>query len=215
MKDGARSVQIGLLILVILIPLIVFRPSRDCFLLPKETFSQILILGILACWLINCIKKGKITLHYTPLNKPILAFILIGGLSLFFALSPYNGLRELRCLLSYGLIYLIVINNTGGPRHTDRLVVTMMFAGLLSSLYGILQYYGIDFFTWIEELGPRRKVISTHGNVQFLAGYLILLLPLAVGFLLSNVASAKRLFTGLAIIPIYICLIMTYSRGRG
>ena len=213
MKDGARSVQIGLLILAILIPLLVFRPSKDCFLLPKETFSQVFIVVIFACWLINCIKKGRLSLLYSPLNKPMLAFILICGLSLFYAHSPYSGLRELRVLVSYGLVFLLAINNMRGTAHTDRLVTAMMFAGLLSSIYGILQYYNIDLFPWIAELGPRRKVFSTHGNVQFLAGYLILLLPVGVGFLLSNVAKAKRLFTAFAIVPMYICLMMTYGRG--
>lgn len=213
MNDGARSVQGGLLILVILLPLLMFRPSQDCFLLPKETVSQILILGMCACWVISSVRKGKFTFSYTPLNKPILGFILIGGLSLVYAGSAYSGLRELRLLVSYGLLYFLVINNVTGGENIDRVIAAMLLGGLVSSFYGILQYYDIDFFTWIDRPGPRKKVFSTHGNVHFLASYLMLLIPVASGYLLSSVKRAKKVFTALAIIPIYFCLIITYSRG--
>ncbi len=60
----------------------------------------------------------------------------------------------------------------------------LLCTGFLVSLYGILQHFGIDNHFWVQDSSAR--VFSTLGQPNWLAAWLVMLLPLSWVFYLSS-----------------------------
>jgi len=58
-----------------------------------------------------------------------------------------------------------------------RLIAALVFSHLICGLYAVAQYYRLDPFTWTLDYG-RGRVFSTMGNPNFLAGEMVLVLPI-------------------------------------
>ena len=94
-----------------------------------------------------------------------------------------------------------------------RIIIVATLSGSLVAIYGILQIMNIDFLTWPEPPYLTGRTLSTLGQPNFLASFLLLVIPLA--FYLAYVSRRFLLrffFSLLALIQI-ICLFFTSSRG--
>ncbi|MCL5266406.1 MAG: O-antigen ligase family protein [Chloroflexi bacterium] len=90
-------------------------------------------------------------------------------------------------------------------------LVAQVVAGGLIAAYGILQHLGRDFVVFNPH-GPS-PVISTFGNVNFLAAYLIMAIPLGIGLLLLASSLVKKALVGLCLLLMTITLFYTTARG--
>ena len=61
-----------------------------------------------------------------------------------------------------------------------RLLQVMLTTGFVVSLYGIAEHFGIDKNLWVQDVQSR--VFSTLGQPNWLAAYIIALVPIAMGF---------------------------------
>src|SRR3954447_12387083 len=80
--------------------------------------------------------------------------------------------------VSYVVLFLIVADRLRRRQQFERLVSVLLAAALPVCLYGIAQALRIDPMPWEHDITAR--VISTVGNALFLAGYLLLLVPLTL-----------------------------------
>jgi putative inorganic carbon (HCO3(-)) transporter len=84
----------------------------------------------------------------------------------------------------------------------DHLVICLRMtaiAAFLTSLYALLQHAGIDFpsISWSEPMMVRTRAIGSFGNPTFLAGYLVVAMPLVLYLLLTDTGdSLKGLLNG-------------------
>jgi len=94
-----------------------------------------------------------------------------------------------------------------------RLIKSAVFSGFLVSTYGILQILGIDFFAWPESPLLSGRIISSFGQPNFLASFLLFVLPLSLYLLIS----CKKFLAKFACLLIgfseLVCLLLTSSRG--
>lgn len=95
----------------------------------------------------------------------------------------------------------------------NRIIVIATVSGLLVSLYGILQILGIDFLVWPEDPLVTRRTLSTFGQPNFLASWLLLVIPLSVYLIYKNKKVLTRLFYTLTLAAQLLCLFFTSSRG--
>jgi hypothetical protein len=72
-------------------------------------------------------------------------------------------------------------------KSTLKIIKTALFTAALISFYGVLEHFGIDASLWVQDV--QNRVFSTLGQPNWLAAYLIILLPLAI----SRSLSAKKL----------------------
>jgi len=94
-----------------------------------------------------------------------------------------------------------------------RIVIIATLAGTAVAVYGVLQILNIDFLTWPEPPFITGRTLSTMGQPNFLASFLLLVIPLC--FYLAYVSRRflfRFLFSLFALIQI-ICLFFTSSRG--
>ncbi|MDI6793962.1 MAG: tetratricopeptide repeat protein, partial [bacterium] len=142
-------------------------------------------------------------------------FLLLAILST--ALSPYKlaSLYELANLTSYALLFWIVLVSVKDTRTVYLLLKVLLGVSLPVSLYGFAQSFGYDIFT------GSGGVTSTFGNSNFLAGFLVVVIPLAIsdfGFRISeqkihNPQSAIRNPQLLLSLLLIVCLGLTQTRG--
>lgn len=105
----------------------------------------------------------------------------------------------------YMVIFFYMINID--HRWIKKLLSLVIFSMVFVSLYGILQFLDLDLLSWKGNSHPR--VWSTLGNPNFLAGYLVLTIPVAICFFLES----GKLFYLISVLLGSITLLLTSSRG--
>ncbi len=211
---SSRYLFDALLILpLILIPLL-FSSYNTNTIVIKETllqcFTVMLIMFIPLLWWF----EGKV--NQFQLTYAILFIIL--GLYVWFSynwLSPYpRSEREFLRWLCYILWAFCIWQYCSSPRRAWIFVWVSIAVSFVVCVYAVFQALGIDFYAW-DEFGfgvAARRVTSSMGNPDFLAGYLVGLIPLTFILLLMKRRGQFWLITTILFFQI-LSLILTYSRG--
>jgi len=214
----------GLIVLVISLPL-VFNPKLlDAFALPKVTILRVIVLIMLSGWIVKTIEKGEFTWRKSPLNLPVLIFVLVAFIATIFSTNPYFSffgqymyhMEGLWATLIYVVLYFLVIANLDafGVR---KIIVAFLIASGITVVYGLLQHFGIEFVNW--QISSKERIWSSLGNPNFFAGFLVMAIPLSIVVLLRWRRQNKNklsLKTGLLVAFLclqLLCLNFTYSRA--
>ncbi len=94
-----------------------------------------------------------------------------------------------------------------------RIFLVAVLASLIISVYGILQRLGIDFLIWPEDPLITKRVFSSFGQPNFLASWLLLVIPLAAYLMSESKKFLNKFFYSLILSAQLICLFLTSSRG--
>jgi len=206
-----KTIEITIIILIILVPIVFYPYIINIFHPAKElTVTLLVIIGIMF-WGFKIIDKEKIQFISTPLNIPVLGFMAICALSLFWSDSPFISLKELPLFLAGPLLYFIVVNNVHDEKQINRIISAILIIGGLFGIYGILQYNGIDFAFWIGNYG-RGKVFGLFGNAGYFAEYLILILPIAVSLFLVSKNKVIKISLFIGILAMGSTIALTFTR---
>ncbi|GAI93201.1 unnamed protein product, partial [marine sediment metagenome] len=122
------------------------------------------------------------------------------------------SIKELPLFLMGPCLYFIIVNNLNYSKHVDQILTAIFIIGGLFGIYGILQYFGIDFSFWEGNFG-RQKVSGLFGNVNYFAEYLIIPLPIIIAFFLASRKKIFNIFVLLAIFTMGESLIFTFTRS--
>ena len=93
----------------------------------------------------------------------------------------------------------------------SRFTTAFILTHLVCGLYAIAQYYRLDPFTWALDYGPGR-VFSTLGNPNFLAGQMVLVLPVLAA-LGTAPEGAMRWTARSAFLACFLALVFAQTRG--
>lgn len=207
-----KAIETNIFLLIILVPLAFYPYCIAVFLPAKELVLGLLVTITLMFWGFKIISKGKFCFNHSPLNLPILSFLSIGVISLFWSNSFMVSLKELPLFLAGPFLYFIIINNINNEQQINRILNAVLFIGSLFGIYGILQYQGIDFSFWRGNVA-RQAVAGLFGNVNYFAEYLIALLPLAVSLFLVTSVKFKKILLLVGILAMGGSLMLTFTRG--
>ena len=203
----------GLFLIFFFTPL-AFYPWATSFSITKRTVAQILLLLGAAVWIFFLASDEERRLSFrSPLSLPLLAFGVVLALSLV-KLRPgewYLGLTHLGRWYAYILAFFILIT-TLKKRGMKFLVRVACIAGFFASIYLIVQFYGVDFPFW-GDVGGRTGLFATFGNPNFIAGYLIGIIPVVTGFYIGLKRKIMVVLLGAGIATMYTAVIMTRTRA--
>ncbi|MEW6482532.1 MAG: O-antigen ligase family protein [bacterium] len=195
-------IKCGVFASIFFIPVYFDTRLYNVFDLSKLAAMYILCLIILLGWVIKLVfSKEKI--NFGPLKWQVLIFFIISLLSVLFSINKivsifgyyrhYEGLLSLICYLILFLSIVSFFERKSVPLLVDTLLIT----GAICSLYGIVQHYRFDPFSWSGAAGNPNSVSSFFGNPAFFGGYITILLPIAFGSLLSCSGKIKFIFYGI------------------
>lgn len=207
-----KIIELVILALIFLVPLVFYPYCITVFLPAKELVVEFLTLIALMFWGLRIVSLKRFSFQSSPLNLPILSFMMIGIFSLIWSSSFFISLKGLLLFLSGPLLYFVVINNIKEEKQIYRFLNFLILLGGFFGIYGILQYNGIDFSFWIRNIG-RQQVFGLFGNVNYFAEYLIIPLPVAIAsfFIFRNKLYKTLVF--FSIITMGLSLIFTFTRG--
>jgi O-antigen ligase len=210
-----KAIEISIYFLVILVPVVFYPFCISVFSPAKKLVFALLVVISLMFWSFKIVSKERLSFNHSPLNLPILSFISICILSLFWSDSVMVSVKEFPLLLAGPFLFFVVINNINDERQTKRILNTVVITGSLFGIYGILQYQGIDLSFWKGNVG-RQAVFGLFGNVNYFAEYLVAILPLAVSlFIVTSFTSNKfkKLLLFIGILAMGGSLLLTFTRG--
>ena len=126
-----------------------------------------------------------------PFILPVGLMVVVYILSSIFSVNPwtswfgsYQRSQGTLTFVSYMVIFIAIIFHLKSKEQVDRLINTIMLASIPVAMYGILQHFNLDPIPWGKDTSVR--VASSLGNSIFVAAYLIMVFPLALGrFLLA------------------------------
>ena len=86
---------------------------------------------------------------------------------------------------------------TNGQRARQHLILVIMLVGIMESFYGIFEFFsGHRHILYLEATDLMSSVMGTFSNRNYFAGYLLMVIPLSVGFLLAREAGQTVHFKG-------------------
>lgn len=218
MKTLTKTIKSLYLSLFFFTPLIFNFSNSELFELPKMYFVYSLTIIIVTLHLINWVKKNTPLFRHSILDIPLLLFLISQTISTFISIdintsifgyySRLNG--GLLSIISFIFLYwiLVIYINKDFKR---EIINTLLFSGLLVSLFAIAQHFGIDKNIWLQDVQSR--VFSTLGQPNWLAAYLVILLPLSLSKFLKSKIKKHRFYFFLITITFYLSLLFTKSKS--
>jgi len=201
-------------ILFFFTPLILFPKTSELFEFNKIVFIYLITTLILATWLTRMVITKKIIFRRTILDIPLLIFLISQFLSYLASIDKHTSLLGyygrfnggLVSSLTYSLLYWAYVSNMK-PKSTRKSLYFLFTSAFLVSIYGVVQHFGVDKNLWVQDV--QNRVFSTLGQPNWLATFVVALIPLSYAFSLKT----KRVaWWGLSII-LFIVLLYTKSRS--
>jgi putative inorganic carbon (HCO3(-)) transporter len=173
------------------VPLILYPYTSELFEFNKIVLVYILTVLIVAAWLSRCLAAKKFVFRRTILDIPLLVFLGTQLLSTIFSVdfrtsllgyySRFNG--GLLSTISYSLLYWAFVSNMDKDK-TLRAIKVLFISAVFVCLYGILEHFGIDKNIWVQDV--QNRVFSTLGQPNWLAAFIVALMPLAWSYSIYN-----------------------------
>jgi putative inorganic carbon (HCO3(-)) transporter len=154
-----------------------------------------------------------------PIHRWMLLILGIALVATGFSPVPTAAAKGLLKLLGYLGVYALMRQLLAtAPAWWDRIVAALLAGELITSVIGLRQLYGdsSELARWADPNSVADgtvRIYSTLENPNLLAGYLLVVLPLALAALLRWRRPARRLFALAALALGLAALVLTYSRG--
>jgi O-antigen ligase len=154
-------------------------------------YTSLLVFLIVAC------------LQMIPLPPEAIRFLSPKAYELYGTAIPgYEGSNTLRSLsiyphatkvnivkfISYAGVFFLITQEIRDKRRLERIIIALVLMGVFEALYGLYGYFSKDYsifgFKRIYFMGA---AAGTYVNRSHFAGYMGLVTPLGIGYLLGNV----------------------------
>lgn len=219
-KPQARldRVQLGLVRLgAFLLPLVVLWSTNDPVILPKLLAARVLVL-LLAGLLVARWLRGGLRVRRTPLDLPMLAYVVSAGLSTLLAANvnlaffgSYGRMEGFLTIATYAALFWLTVQSVSTPVEGRAVLRAVLAGAFLVSLIAVLQAVAGGL-----AVGPTSSVArasATFGNSNALAAYLAMALPLGVNEYPRATSTSDRILAGNAVAILAIALALTFGRG--
>jgi tetratricopeptide (TPR) repeat protein len=189
-----KIIEAGWIAAIVLVPLFFNVYSSRVFEPDKLTLLRSIALLMIGAWLVRWIEErgqnhaertDRIT-RRTPLILPTLVLIGVYLITSVLSIAPrvsflgsYQRLQGTYTMLSYIVVFWMILQNMRQRAQLDRLVTAVVMTSLPIAFYGLLQHGEIDPLPWGGDVTVR--VASNMGNAIFVAAYLIMAFFLTLG----------------------------------
>ncbi len=169
-------------------------------LLFVERNGFIILLVLLGLW---CVVHRGIFFQPTPIDLPLIAFVLWVAITIPFATDPLYSLKEFGKLLQQGLVFYAVVFFFQDKTSRVSLMWLLVGSSLIVSAYGLTQFDRTDL----------QSVTSFLPAEVWLTTYLIMLIPLCFALTWYEERPWVKGFYVLGVLLATCCLFLTHSRA--
>jgi len=173
-----QAIEWLFLALLFLSAVIFDRRIGIVFSLTKITTMRIFVIVILTIWAIKQILGGKRTYYKTPLDWPILSYLLVVTAAtitsvqvLISFMGFYGRFEGLTTWYVFGLFFFITAQYFRGLEKLKILIAVIAPTATVMAVYSILQRHLLDPYAW-GGVNTWQRVIATIGQPNFHAAYM-------------------------------------------
>lgn len=156
-------------------------------------------------------RNRKVKIFKLPATKPYFLFLIISFVSLFYSLDKIVGIRNFVQYLTYFIIYILVINVLDSRDKNYKMILMVLLSSLIPLLAGF--YQAITTSGNLTATLGLNRICATliHPNTY---GYYLMIMLIFILTVFFHTESPKyKVFCAALIIPVFVSLILTYSRG--
>ncbi len=239
-----RFIRGGFYVLFGLVPLLLTPWNYELFEYNKMMAVYIVTSIIVTSWIVKSLARKAFTIVKTPLDIPLLLFAASQLVSALFSIDPhvswlgyysrFNG--GMWSVFSYLLLYYGFLSNLDAFAQSTakgtakqaaqegektgfivvpRLLALSLVTGAAVAVYGVLERLGIDKHLWVQDV--QNRVFSTLGQPNWLAAYLIALIPVPMALLMRSFVREKVAWTGALLgggLSLLFFVVLLFTRSR-
>lgn len=203
--------------LLFLVPLVLYIGTSELFEFNKMITVYALTVLIVAAWVARMLLERKTIFRRTILDIPLVLFLISQILSTIISFDPRTSLLGyysrfhggLISSVSYSLLYWAWVSNMNWKK-TKKAIYVLIASAILVSIYGVLEHFGIDKNIWIQDV--QNRVFSTLGQPNWLAAFLVALLPITWSAIVLN--EKTKYILSWSFISALFTLTLLYTKSR-
>ena len=202
-------------ILGLVLAALVFGPlATGAVRLQDFLVVQALAVGVLGLWVIRLWLNPRPKFLWPPICWIVLAFTGYAIGRYLTCEIEYVGRQELLRILVYAFLFFAILNNLHGQEETQIISFTLIFLALGISFYAMYQFLTGSGKVWTFISPYQGRGSGTYISPNNLAGFLELLLPLALTYTLVGRSKAlTKVLLGYAALVLVAGIGVTVSRG--
>lgn len=153
--------------------------------------------------------SGKAAHLYEKLIPPV-----VSGTFFSLSISPNITIAELFKVFTYMGIFFLTINKIETKRQFDYTLNAIIFFGVFISIFGIIQkhsYSGKVY--WFDTSGSAITPFGPFVYRNNFSGYINMIIPLTLGYFLTDIPSSKKAIYGLCMWIMFSALLLSLSRS--
>jgi len=157
-------------------------------------FVYAMTIIIITLWALTSLFQGRLLFRRSPLDLPLALFLLSQLISTLLSIHPQTSLfgyysrfhGGLYSTLSYSILFYAVITHLNRS-HLRPFIYSLLAGGVFAALYALPEHFGFAFSCWAATGSPQatcwvqdvqHRIFGTFGQPNWLAAYVITLLPL-------------------------------------
>ncbi len=212
-----KAIQITFYTLFLTTPLAMHPNTSELFELNKMWLVYIYSIVIFCLWGTKILIEKKFELKRTPFDIPILLFLASQIVSTFLSMdvhtsfwgyySRFNG--GLLSTLCYTLLYfafsthILTNDKEESLKRAGKMISMIIVSGVLVALWGLPSHFGydptclvfrgsLDVACWTDAFQPKIRMFSTLGQPNWLAAFLLILIPITTAFAVKASKKLKK-----------------------
>ncbi len=173
-----------------------------------------LTLVVIAVWGLRLWIGPRAQLLWPPICWAVLAFVGYAIVRYWQADIEYAARQELIRILIYAFLFFAILNNLHRQESAQIITLTLVFLGMAISFYAGCQLLMKSPRVWNLSTAYPGRGSGTFGYPNALAGFLEMLLPLGLSYMLiGRLSHVAKIFLGYASMVIIAGIGFTLSRG--
>ena len=207
------------------LPLAVLWNASDSYVLPKLLIVRTLALLLAALWLARGVLERQLLVRRTPLDIPLLAFVVSAGISTVFAVNrnlsligAYDRYEGLLTIVGYAAVFWLTVQTLQGPDSAWALLRVLLVSGYVAAVFAIGQAllasaHGVGAGESAFTFSGLARAQGTMGNPNLLATFLAMLLPLVLHEVIRAASSWMRLVWINVLLVVSLALLLSFGRA--
>lgn len=194
MKENLGDVTNALIkwivVAVVLITPLLFSPwTFDFFEFPKQVFLWQAAAILLVLWLFGFVLDNEVRVVKTPLDLPLLLFLLVAIIGTLLSSSQYISITgffgrpdgSLSGIVAYTTIFYVAASRFKSMRDVLHVLVAFLASASVVALLGLFYYFGAYILPW---KAAEVRTFSPAGGAYALTLLLSMAAPLGLGLLI-------------------------------
>ncbi|MCW5211475.1 O-antigen ligase family protein [Desulfobulbus sp. TB] len=175
------------------------------------TTAHLILICLISIAVLTQVYKGQLKCYRTPVDLPIVLFLLAILLSYFTSVTPYTSRTVIYKLLAAVALFFYIIHTQRSREKINLLLWMIVILGTVYAVMGLTIIKG-DILGFKIFSGRHYNISLFYVNYNHFAGYLELVFCLSVGLTAANKGGKRILLFGMTIL-IALALLFTLSRG--